>query len=76
MSYCIQLTEEIWTAPELLRQERGTDFQKADIFSMGIILKEVFTRSTAYADYSFMTSSGRWLEFPSVLQVIYHVTVL
>ncbi|KAH9518864.1 hypothetical protein Btru_006448 [Bulinus truncatus] len=51
------LEREFWTAPEVLRCEKDLDVQKSDIYSIGIIFKEVFTRSTAYVEYSFMTSN-------------------
>ncbi|XP_065940267.1 atrial natriuretic peptide receptor 2 isoform X1 [Magallana gigas] len=43
-----------WTAPELLRLEKSIDKQKVDIFSLGIILKEIFTRSGPYTEYPFL----------------------
>ncbi|XP_062610157.1 atrial natriuretic peptide receptor 1-like isoform X1 [Saccostrea cucullata] len=43
-----------WTAPEILRSEKTIDKQKADIFSLGVILKEIFTRSGPYTEYSFL----------------------
>nr|KAG5694015.1 hypothetical protein BaRGS_002469 [Batillaria attramentaria] len=46
--------KELWTAPEVLRGERGVDFQKVDMYALGIILKEVFTRSGPYSDYAFL----------------------
>ncbi|XP_025088267.1 atrial natriuretic peptide receptor 1-like isoform X2 [Pomacea canaliculata] len=49
--------KELWTAPEVLKGETGVDLQKADIYALGIILKEVFTRSGPYSDYSFMSSA-------------------
>ncbi|CAG5117840.1 unnamed protein product, partial [Candidula unifasciata] len=45
----------LWTAPEVIRAEKDVDTQKADIFSLGILLKEVFTRSTPYSEYAAMT---------------------
>ncbi|XP_067655783.1 atrial natriuretic peptide receptor 2-like [Haliotis asinina] len=49
--------KELWTAPEILRAERNVEFQKADIYAVGIILKEVFTRSGPYTEYPFYCSS-------------------
>ncbi|CAL1529563.1 unnamed protein product, partial [Lymnaea stagnalis] len=46
--------KEFWTAPEVLRGQREVDLQKSDIFSLGVIFKEVFTRSSAYAEFNFM----------------------
>lgn len=51
-------TELQWTAPELLRSEKTIDKQKADIFSLGIILKEIFTRSGPYTEYPFLKIQG------------------
>ncbi|XP_055899776.1 atrial natriuretic peptide receptor 2-like isoform X2 [Biomphalaria glabrata] len=51
------LERDLWTAPEILRVEKEVDLQKSDIYSIGIIFKEVFTRSTAFVEYSFLTSS-------------------
>ena len=44
--------ELLWQAPELLRGELlgGGDSQKADIYSLGIVLYEVITRSSPYED--------------------------
>jgi len=50
--------ELLWTAPEILRNEKVIDRQKADIYSLGIILKEVFTRSGPYTEFSFLSPSG------------------
>ncbi|XP_048242555.1 atrial natriuretic peptide receptor 2-like isoform X1 [Haliotis rufescens] len=49
--------KELWTAPEILRAERNVEFQKADIYAVGIIMKEVFTRSGPYTEYPFYCSS-------------------
>ncbi|KAJ8299585.1 hypothetical protein KUTeg_023645, partial [Tegillarca granosa] len=49
------LEKLLWTAPEILRGEKIVDRQKADIFSLGIILKEIFTRSGPYTEYPFLT---------------------
>lgn len=57
---CI-VTEALWTAPEVLRMEQIDDYQKSDIYSLGIILKEVFTRSGPYTDYPFLTAYGKVL---------------
>ncbi|KAL3842855.1 hypothetical protein ACJMK2_020836 [Sinanodonta woodiana] len=46
----------LWMAPEVLLRRKDIDRQKADIFSLGIILKEVFTRSGPYSEYPFLTS--------------------
>ncbi|CAC5381930.1 ANPRA [Mytilus coruscus] len=47
----------LWTAPEVLRNEKVLDKQKADLFSLGIILKEVFTRSGPYTEFPFLQPS-------------------
>ncbi|CAG2237565.1 ANPRB [Mytilus edulis] len=47
----------LWTAPEVLRNEKVLDEQKADLFSLGIILKEVFTRSGPYTEFPFLQPS-------------------
>ena len=52
------LTELLWTAPECLREATDIDKQKADIFAMGIIFKEIFTRSGPYTDYPFLMAHG------------------
>lgn len=52
------VTELQWTAPELLRSEKSIDKQKVDIFSLGIILKEIFTRSGPYTEYPFLRMHG------------------
>ncbi|WAR01722.1 ANPRA-like protein [Mya arenaria] len=49
-----------WMAPECLREERKekcVDRQKVDIYALGIILKEVFTRSGPYSEYPFLESN-------------------
>lgn len=52
------VSELQWTAPELLRLEKSIDEQKVDIFSLGIILKEIFTRSGPYTEYPFLRIHG------------------
>ncbi|XP_052801340.1 atrial natriuretic peptide receptor 1-like isoform X2 [Mya arenaria] len=50
----------LWMAPECLREERKercVDRQKVDIYALGIILKEVFTRSGPYSEYPFLESN-------------------
>ncbi|XP_048242598.1 atrial natriuretic peptide receptor 2-like isoform X2 [Haliotis rufescens] len=49
--------KDLWTAPEVLRADRNIDFQKADIYAIGVIMKEVFTRSGPYTEYPFFCSS-------------------
>ncbi|XP_067655026.1 atrial natriuretic peptide receptor 2-like isoform X2 [Haliotis asinina] len=49
--------KDLWTAPEILRAERNVDFQKTDIYAIGVIMKEVFTRSGPYTEYPFFCSS-------------------
>ncbi|KAK6191942.1 hypothetical protein SNE40_003513 [Patella caerulea] len=48
--------KQLWTAPEVLRNERNVDFQKVDIYAVGIIIKEVFTRSSPYSEFQFLSS--------------------
>ncbi|XP_060068241.1 atrial natriuretic peptide receptor 1-like [Ylistrum balloti] len=45
----------LWTCPEILRSDKIYDKQKGDIYSLGIIIKEVFTRSGPYTEYPFLT---------------------
>ncbi|XP_041367586.1 atrial natriuretic peptide receptor 2-like [Gigantopelta aegis] len=49
--------KELWTAPEVLRADRAVDFQKVDIYSLGIIFKEMFTRSGPYTEYPFFSAA-------------------
>ena len=42
------LTGQYWLAPEHLRSKRATGTQKGDIYSFGIILSEIITRSEPY----------------------------
>ena len=51
--------EMLWTAPECIRETTDIDQQKADIFAMGIIFKEIFTRSGPYTDYPFLVAHGK-----------------
>lgn len=44
-------TELLWSSPEVLRYAKTVDKQKADVFSLGIIIKEVFTRSGPFTEY-------------------------
>ena len=54
----------LWTAPEALREEKDKngdkhiDHQKADIYALGIILKELFSRSGPYTEYPFLVPYG------------------
>ncbi|XP_055957672.1 atrial natriuretic peptide receptor 2 [Patella vulgata] len=48
--------KQLWTAPEVLRNERNVDFLKVDIYAVGIIIKEVFTRSSPYSEFQFLSS--------------------
>ncbi|ESO97829.1 hypothetical protein LOTGIDRAFT_104429, partial [Lottia gigantea] len=49
--------KKLWTAPEVLRSERNVDFQKVDIYALGIVVKEVFTRSGPYSEFGFLNSA-------------------
>ncbi|XP_059156438.1 atrial natriuretic peptide receptor 2-like [Physella acuta] len=46
---------EFWTAPEILRGERGVEMQKCDIYSLGVVYKEVFSKTSAYSEFGFMS---------------------
>ena len=51
----------LWSAPECLRavtSERFVDRQKVDIYALGVVLKEVFTRSGPYTEYPFLVPHG------------------
>ncbi|KAL4225191.1 hypothetical protein ACF0H5_015882 [Mactra antiquata] len=57
----VEFEKLLWTSPESLREEKGekgsvhmVDQQKADIFAIGIIFKEIFTLSDPYAEYQFL----------------------
>ncbi|XP_045175624.2 atrial natriuretic peptide receptor 1-like isoform X2 [Mercenaria mercenaria] len=54
----IQWEKMLWKAPECLRdgKDRPYDKQKADIYALGIILKEIFTRSSPYTEYPFLVA--------------------
>jgi len=54
-------TELLWSAPECLRNEGKDrhDRQKVDTYALGIVLKEVFTRSAPYTEYPFLVSHGK-----------------
>lgn len=56
------MAELIWSAPEVLFSEQHIDFQKADIYSLGVIMKEVFTRSAPYNEYEDMAPHGNYKE--------------
>lgn len=55
--------ELLWTAPECLRdgKDRPVDKQKADIYALGVIFKEIFTRSSPYTEYPFLVANGMCL---------------
>lgn len=55
----IQCEKLLWTAPECLREEKDktVDKQKADIFAIGVIFKEIFTRSAPYTEYPFLVAN-------------------
>ena len=63
-SFNISVPELLWTAPECLREAADIDQQKADIFAMGIIFKEIFTRSGPYTDYPFLVAHGMLTSSP------------
>lgn len=49
----LSLTDLLWTAPEhinLSKVEREGSSQKADVYSYGIILQEIATRSKPFLD--------------------------
>jgi serine/threonine protein kinase len=54
----------LWMAPECLREgkDRRVDKQKADIYALGIILKEIFTRSSPYTEYPFLVAHGKYFD--------------
>ena len=51
---------ELWSAPEVLKgvylQEQAQ--RQSDVYSMGIIMKEVFTRSGPYAEFTDLSAKG------------------
>jgi len=48
-SHLISLSEKFWMAPEHLSRSHGLSSIKGDVFSFGIILYEVKTRSLPYS---------------------------
>jgi len=59
--HCFFVVELLWSAPECLRavtSERFVDRQKVDIYALGVVLKEVFTRSGPYTEYPFLVPHG------------------
>ena len=51
---------DLWTAPEVLRGEVLHDHEKrlADVYALGIIMKEVFTRTGPYTEFTGVTAKG------------------
>ncbi|KAK7099561.1 hypothetical protein V1264_003686 [Littorina saxatilis] len=49
---------DLWTAPEVLRGEVFLDQDKrqADVFSLGVVMKEVFTRTGPYSEFTGVTA--------------------
>jgi serine/threonine protein kinase/ABC-type branched-subunit amino acid transport system substrate-binding protein len=66
----------LWTAPEVLLQEKGCHTEKSDVYSFGIIIWEIMSRQTPFdgiaaAAISPMVVSGkRPLLFPEWTEVI------
>lgn len=54
----IQYEKLLWKSPECLREgkDRPIDKQKADMYALGIIFKEIFTRSSPYTEYPFLVA--------------------
>jgi hypothetical protein len=54
------LAEDLWTAPEVLRGHVFHDHEKrqADVYSLGIVMKEVFTRTGPYSEFHGVTAQG------------------
>lgn len=50
--------ELYWTSPEVLRGEKVVDMQKADMYSLGVIYKEVFTLTEPYKEYDVLRPIG------------------
>ena len=46
----------LWTAPEVLREEPTASPQKADIYSVGIMLEEIALRGGPYEVASILMS--------------------
>ena len=52
-------TESLWVAPELLRDPKRNLTKEGDIYSVGIIMKEIATREGPYdAESKYMQLSG------------------
>lgn len=48
--FCV--SEKFWTAPELLKADSKTcPSPETDIYSVGVILKEMFCRNSPYSEY-------------------------
>ena len=54
---CLSILEKYWRAPELIAYE-GPATQQGDVYSFGIILQEIITRTEPYDDYE-MNPEGK-----------------
>ena len=54
MATALALGTPAWSAPEILEQTPNPDYFQSDIYSFGVVVWEVVTRSIPFEGFSFM----------------------
>ena len=53
------ISELLWTSPELLRHELPTKgSHKGDVYSFGVLIEEILSRSTPYQEAELSSKGG------------------
>ena len=78
-SYLLRYREQLWTAPELLRDPSPPLYgsQKGDVYSFGIILQEIWYRTQPF--FGIMEPPGNLLVgvlYPNAMQYYTNICVI